>query len=185
MDKKEIKAIDKGINFERKKWHSDFLTASVNSIIHMYKDKELFLDAPYQRELCWTLKQKSNLIESIILRIPIPMFFVTQEESGVWEVLDGLQRISTILNFVGLLKDKNGNTKKKFLLEGLERLNFLNGKCWDDFPSNLKTEFKLSGRIGFTILSKEVKMKDKIMFYNRLNFSGNPHKEEERAKLVK
>ena len=52
----------------------------------------------------WEIGQKSKLIESILLGIPIPSIFVFERQDAKWELIDGLQRISTILEFMGQLK---------------------------------------------------------------------------------
>ena len=58
-------------------------------------------------------QQKTDLIESILLGIPIPPIFVAQRTDGVWDVIDGLQRLGTILQFVGVKKDEAGNNQPR------------------------------------------------------------------------
>ena len=50
--------------------------------------------------------KKLNSIESILLGIPIPSIFVSQRDDGVWDVVDGVQRLSTLFQFTGVLKDE-------------------------------------------------------------------------------
>jgi uncharacterized protein with ParB-like and HNH nuclease domain len=77
---------------------------SVSEIVSMYKDGELELHPEFQRFFRWTREQKSRLIESLILGIPVPPIFVSERPNGKWDVIDGLQRLSTVLELVGELR---------------------------------------------------------------------------------
>ena len=72
----------------------------------MYKDDlEFVINPDFQRLFRWENGQKSKLIESLLLGIPLPSIFVFEKEDATWELIDGLQRISTLLEFMGELKD--------------------------------------------------------------------------------
>ncbi len=96
------------LNSARLQVHTDSYSMSIGEIVNLYKDKELQIHPEFQRLFRWTETQKSKLIESILLGIPLPSFFIAQREDGVWEVVDGLQRLSTIFSFMGELKDEMG-----------------------------------------------------------------------------
>lgn len=83
---------------------TDSYSMSIGELANIYNDDEIDISPAYQRYFRWDIKQKSDLIESIILGIPIPPIFVAQENDGRWNVIDGLQRISTILEFMGELQ---------------------------------------------------------------------------------
>lgn len=83
---------------------TDSYSMSIGELANIYNDGEIDISPSYQRYFRWSIKQKSDLIESIILGIPIPPIFVAQESDGKWNVIDGLQRISTILEFMGELR---------------------------------------------------------------------------------
>lgn len=89
---------------------------SVSDIVRMIEDKDIRLDPDYQRNYVWDNKKASMLIESIILNVPIPVIYVSQEEDGSWSVIDGLQRLSSLKRFFD----------GKFKLSGLEILSDLN-----------------------------------------------------------
>lgn len=89
---------------------------SVSDIIRMIEDKDIRLDPDYQRNYVWDNKKASMLIESIILNVPIPVIYVSQEEDDSWSVIDGLQRLSSLKRFFD----------GKFKLSGLEILSDLN-----------------------------------------------------------
>lgn len=72
----------------------------METILRRIKQGTLILNPDFQRKEVWTDVRKSQLIESILLEIPIPMFYVSSEEDGKWTVVDGLQRISAFRDFV-------------------------------------------------------------------------------------
>lgn len=83
---------------------TDSYSMSIGELNNIYKDKEIDISPSYQRYFRWSINQKSSLIESIILGIPIPPIFVAQEGDGNWNIIDGLQRVSSILEFMGELR---------------------------------------------------------------------------------
>lgn len=115
---------------KRKSVVSDTLNFSVGEIVNLYKDEEIDLEPAFQRLFRWNEEQQTKFIESLLLGYPVPAIFVYQKEDGIWEVIDGVQRISTILNFMGLLKN-NLTTLPLILKEG-DLLKKLENKCWDE-----------------------------------------------------
>ncbi|MCH5319785.1 MAG: DUF262 domain-containing protein [Paramuribaculum sp.] len=89
---------------------------SVSDIVRMIDDKEIRLDPDYQRHYVWDNKKASMLIESIVLNVPIPVIYVSQESDDTWSVIDGLQRLYSLKRFFD----------GKFKLSGLEILSELN-----------------------------------------------------------
>lgn len=92
----------------------------VQSLYRKFKrePKELELSPDYQRNFVWTSKQKSRLIESILIKIPLPIFYLDARDEDKWIVVDGLQRLTSIFLFMD----------DKFKLTNLEFLTELNGK---------------------------------------------------------
>lgn len=91
---------------------------SIEHICKLIFRKKLDLSPDFQREFVWTeIKRKSRLIESILLRIPIPLFYFAQDETGMYQVVDGVQRLTVINDFVN----------NKFKLKHLEYLKDLEG----------------------------------------------------------
>lgn len=79
---------------------------SIGELINLYRDGEMDIHPEFQRVFRWSEYQKTKLIESIMLNIPIPSIFVSQNDDGVWDVIDGVQRLSTIFNLLVYLKMK-------------------------------------------------------------------------------
>lgn len=99
----KIELLEKQISDERARLSSDRMDISFGELINLYQSRELIIRPEYQRLFRWSNTQKTNLIESILLGIPIPPIFVAEDEDGIWELVDGLQRVSTILSFFGKL----------------------------------------------------------------------------------
>jgi hypothetical protein len=96
----------------------------IESLYRMYKikPKELELSPDYQRNFVWKSRQKSKLIESILIRIPLPTFYIDTRNEDQWVVIDGLQRLTTIFDYMD----------DEFKLINLDYLKHLNGKKWKD-----------------------------------------------------
>ncbi len=145
---------------------------------YLYKDNEVDFHPDFQRLFRWKKAQKVRFIESILLGIPIPPIFVAQREDGKWEVVDGLQRLSTIFEFVGLLRDKDGKIKEPLVLGKTRYVPSLEGKKWDapfDTPNSFSSAQRLSfkrARIDVSIIQKESGKEGKYELFQRLNTGG-------------
>ena len=99
----KISLLQEAVSDRRTKLSSDRLDISFGELINVYKNGELRIRPEYQRLFRWSAKQKTALIESILLSIPIPPIFVAEDEDGIWELVDGLQRVATFISFFGEL----------------------------------------------------------------------------------
>jgi|SRR5665647_263358 len=102
---KQIELLEIEVSNERNRLSSDRMDISFGELVNLYKNGELIIRPEYQRLFRWNLKQKTALIESILLGIPIPPIFVAEDQDGIWELVDGLQRVSTFISFFGELDD--------------------------------------------------------------------------------
>ena len=105
--KEKIIKLEKEISGEREKISPNRMDISFGELISLYKNKELIISPDFQRLFRWSLEQRTALIESLLLSIPIPPIFVSEDENGVWELVDGLQRVSTFLSFFGEFEESN------------------------------------------------------------------------------
>ena len=101
-------ALEQEITAARKEIVADGYDMSIGELVNLYRDNELQINPAYQRLFRWPATTKTRFIESILLGLPLPPIFVFQQTSGVWELIDGLQRLSTVLEFVGILKNSEG-----------------------------------------------------------------------------
>jgi uncharacterized protein with ParB-like and HNH nuclease domain len=69
--------------------------------ITMIKEGYIDISPAYQRHFRWTREKQSMLIESVYLGIPVPSLYMATNQDGSWEVVDGVQRLSTLIHFVG------------------------------------------------------------------------------------
>lgn len=109
---------------------TDSYAISIGELTNLYRDAELNVHPDFQRFFRWRELQKSRFIESILLGIPLPSIFVAQAEDGSWELVDGLQRISTLLELQGLLKDADGSLLPPLRMVATTFLPALEGKYW-------------------------------------------------------
>ncbi len=170
----------KDVEDKTKEFRTDSYPMSIGEIISLYKDGEMIINPDFQRYFRWTIDQKSRFVESILLGIPIPSIFVYQrEEDSIWELVDGLQRISTILEFVGELKDENGNSKPRLVLKGTKLLPSLEGVQWEgaedkehNLPNPLRIDFKRA-KMQVQIIKKGSDKNAKFEVFDRLNTGGS------------
>lgn len=167
------------VNEKRKEIRTDGYAMSISEWASIYENKEIDIHPEFQRFYRWSDTQKTNLIESILLGIPIPPVFVSQRKDGVWDVVDGLQRLSTIYHFLGLLKDENSNYIAPLTLTGTKYLPSLEGKNWnnvDDINNSFTQELRLlikRSKINVSIILKESDDTAKYDLFQRLNTGGS------------
>lgn len=155
---------------------------SIGEVANLYRDQEIVIRPEFQRLFRWKADQKSRLIESIVLGIPVPSIFVMQREDNVWEVIDGLQRLSTILEFMGELRDEaTGLLKPPSILEATEYLPSLEDVTFEPREGDSKAPSMTSGqrislkraKIDIKILLPESDEKAKYELFDRLNTGGS------------
>lgn len=157
---------------------------SIGELINLYKDEELDIHPEFQRVFRWSDYQKTKLIESIMLNIPIPPIFVSQNEEGVWDVIDGVQRLSTIFEFIGIFKDEDGKQVPPMTLQKTDYLPSFAGVQWESantelsFTKEQQLRFKRS-RIDVIIMKKESDPIAKYELFQRLNTGGSKLSDQE------
>lgn len=164
---------------------TDAYQMSIGEIVSMYKDQELIINPDFQRLFRWEAGQKSKLIESILLGIPLPPIFVFEREDSKWELIDGLQRLSTILEFMGVLIGPEGELRSPSVLEATKYLPSLSNVVWEqselvsDLPiaeqMPLDKSYQLTvrrARLGVEILKKPSDNNTKFDLFQRLNSAG-------------
>lgn len=164
--------------------HTDAYPMSIGEIINIYRDGEMDIHPEFQREFRWKPYQKTRLIESILLGIPLPSIFVAQRKDGIWDVVDGLQRLSTIMSFVRELRDENGALFEPLVLGKTQYLPSLDGVSWNGDADNtalsdeLKRAFKRE-KIDVKIIKSESDENAKFELFQRLNTGGSDLSEQE------
>lgn len=167
------------INLARQTVVTDGYDMSIGEVINLYKNGELVISPAFQRLFRWDDERKTRFIESILLGIPFPSIFVHQDAEGVWELIDGLQRISTILQLTGDLKGERADQLGPLVLNGTKFLSSLSGKRWeqssDGAGDGLTTPMQLSikrARVRVEILQAGSSPTTKYELFQRLNTGG-------------
>ena len=176
--------LDREIADRRAEIRSDGYSMSIGEIISLYRDDELDMHPEFQRFYRWSDEQKSRLVESILLGIPVPSIFVSQREDGVWDVIDGQQRLSTIFQLVGCLKDESRNTKSPLKLKKTKYLPSLEGKLWhhEDPSKCIGAANQLlirRSKIDVKIILRESTESSKYELFQRLNTGGSQLSDQE------
>jgi len=178
-------ALQQEIDKTRSEIRTDGYPVSVGEWMSIYEKGELDIHPEFQRFFRWSLKQKSRLIESLLLGIPIPQIFVAQRPDGVWDVVDGLQRLSTIFEFTGILRNEEGKEVDPLTLEATTYLSGLRGRRWDDEAhpdQSLTVTQRLlikRAKIGVSIILKESDELAKYELFQRLNTGGSMLSDQE------
>lgn len=160
--------INERISEYRQEIKSDRVDMSFGEIINMYKDDEIVISPEYQRAFRWDLQRQTDFIESILLGIPFPSIFVATNDDGTWELIDGLQRISTVLSFFGELKvpEKNNLT-----LRAGSIVPELEGLTISTLPLNLRLAIKRTP-CRVEIIQKDSHFEMRYELFKRLNTGG-------------
>jgi Protein of unknown function DUF262 len=164
---------------------TDAYQMSIGEIVSMYESREIVIDPEFQRLFRWDIGQKSKLVESMLLGIPLPSIFVFEKEDGSWELIDGLQRISTILEFMGRLHSPDGGVHAPSILEATKYLPSLHNAVWEtselipgvpayeQSPLDKTQQLAIRrGRLGVEILKRPSDDQTKYDLFQRLNAGG-------------
>lgn len=142
------------------------LRFSLRQIFDMIKDGDLDISPDFQRNEVWDEFRQARLIESILLRIPLPVFYLSQEDDGKLHVVDGLQRLSAIYKFMS----------SKLVLRDLEYLTNCNGKVFDGkngIDDKYFRRIKMT-QISANVIDPQSPTKVKFDIFRRINTGGLP-----------
>ena len=170
------------------------LDVSFNELCDMYNSGELIIDPNYQRTFRWDLEKQSRFIESLLLEMPIPPIYAIEVDDGKYELIDGLQRISSYLSFRGVLieekdeppaderlfdqnsetdleDDDNTQIQNGFALTGCDIITSLNNMTYSDLPTSLQIKAKRAF-VRMDVLRKGINPEMKYHMFKRLNTGG-------------
>jgi len=141
-----------------------FLTAhySIFELKRQYEDrKQIELAPPYQRELVWKPKQKSELIESILMGIPLPLMYFFEDSHGIFQVVDGKQRLNALFAFLN----------NEFSLTDLTILKDLKGKRFKHLEARLQAKLE-DYKLLINIIQYPTPDRVKFDIFDRVNRGG-------------
>ncbi|WYA00470.1 DUF262 domain-containing protein [Fusobacterium nucleatum] len=136
---------------------------TLDNLVKRLQHGEIDLNPDFQRNSeLWNHSKMSRLIESIILRLPLPVFYFDVSNNSKWVVIDGLQRLCTIQNFI---------VNKSFKLRNLEFLKYLNGKKYDDLDRGIQRTIEETQFITYQ-MEPQTPKEVRYSIFNRINTGG-------------
>ncbi len=134
---------------------------SLHEFHRWYQRGSLIVDPEWQRHYIWNRTRASRLMESFLIDLPIPVIYLSVNDEGKYEVIDGLQRLTSIFDYF----------ENKYKLTGLEILTDMNGKTFSELSK--EHQGKLEDAILRTFELSKTAPKD-LMFiiFERLNTGG-------------
>lgn len=158
-----------------KPWNPDDIrittkTFSLRELNTQIIEGELDLAPDFQRAFVWNDKQQIRLVESILLGIPLPAFYFNQDEMGAHQVIDGVQRLTTIKRFM------SDNLELKE--ERLEYLKALKGQKYSTLDHTIRRRFR-STQIVAHVIEPQTPDEVKYDIFSRVNTGGSDLKPQE------
>lgn len=144
---------------------------SFNELFDMHKSKELIINPEFQRLFRWSEGKQSQFVESLVLELPVPPIYVIEVDDGVYELVDGLQRISSYLHFRGKHPSESEGTPRFLTLSECDVLPMLNGHTYEDLPQAIQIKLKRHF-IRMEVLRRESDKRLRYHMFKRLNTGG-------------
>lgn len=150
---------------------------NIGQLVELLEDKQILIPKYQRLPNLWSETKKSRFIESLMLDLPIPLFYFDERDDKKWYVVDGLQRMSTLEHFmIGM--GEIGKNKNKLILQNLEFLTEYNDKTWDDLPKDIKRRIN-SNQVTITLIGKGTPDEVKYTIFSRINQGDTPLKAQE------
>lgn len=172
-------SVDESIDKTVGEVRTESLDMSFGEILTLYGNREIIIYPEYQRLFRWSTAQESQLIESILLGLPVPPIFVMEKTDGVFELIDGLQRITSIIHFVDPAILQAEGTPPPIIeslsaplrLEGCDIITSLNGLLYEDLSLRLKLRVKRVS-VRMVIIRRQSSPSLRYEMFKRLNTGG-------------
>lgn len=150
----------------------NIIPRTIGQLVDMLEYDEILVPEYQRIPNLWDNKKKSRFIESLILNLPIPLFYFDEGEDKKWRVIDGLQRISTLEHFIlGDKKNIIGKNKQPLRLENLEFKKEFNNFLWIDLPKDVQRRI-LTYQVTINLIGKGTPNQVKYNIFSRINQGG-------------
>ena len=137
---------------------------SLHQVVEMIAEGDIDLAPDFQRQYVWKSWQRSGLIESLLLGIPLPSFYFNEDSTGQLQVVDGVQRLTTIYRYV---------TDKTFKLGKVTYLHELEGRGFDDLAPLFRRRLN-SAQFVAHVIDPQTPYRVKFDIFRRINTGGSP-----------
>ena len=137
---------------------------SLRQLVDMIADGDIDLAPDFQRQYVWKPRQRWGLIESLLLGIPLPSFYFNEETSGRLQVVDGVQRLTTIFQYVN---------ERVFKLGGVTYLHDLEGQGFDDLAAMFRRRLNNAQFVAH-VIDPQTPYRVKFDIFRRINTGGSP-----------
>lgn len=145
---------------------------TIGQLVDMLEYNEILVPKYQRLPNLWNEKKKSRFIESLMLNLPIPLFYFDEGDDKKWRVIDGLQRISTLEHFIlGNRANSISGNKHPLRLQDLEFRTEFNGSFWGDLPKDVQRRI-LTNQVTINLIGKGTPDQVKYNIFSRINQGG-------------
>lgn len=162
---------------QRRKVDFDTYDVTVEELVRRVERKRIEIAPIYQRQFRWDLVRQSRLVESLLLGIPVPPLFMatnlSPNQKNQWEVVDGLQRLLTLVNFTGDQRARDSARLKEEALRliHLDKLTALDGFAFMELPEDIRTALE-DRPVKVIVLNDKSDLQVRSDLFERLNTGG-------------
>jgi uncharacterized protein with ParB-like and HNH nuclease domain len=167
------KSLQEQLDSNRRNVSFDSYDITVRQVYDMILKNMIDIAPEYQRHFKWDEKRQSQLIESLFLGIPVPSLFMATNKDSTWEVIDGLQRLTTLINFIGTFEETKSIIPKfqELRLQELDKLDTFNNLTYRELPTPIQIMFQTRS-LRITVLNDRSDFKVRYDLFERLNTGG-------------
>ncbi|TDO72834.1 uncharacterized protein DUF262 [Flavobacterium chryseum] len=165
------------IPFDPSEINIKIIPRNIGQLVELLEDNQILIPKYQRLPNLWSEVKKSRFIESLMLDLPIPLFYFDEGDDKKWYVVDGLQRMSTLEHFI-IGKGDVGKNKNKLVLQNLEFLTDYNGKTWEELPKDIKRRIN-SNQVTINLIGKGTPDEVKYTIFSRINQGDVPLKAQE------
>lgn len=164
--------IEISVPFNPEEINIKIVPRNVGQLVELLEDNQILIPKYQRLPNLWNITKKSRFIESLMLDLPIPLFYFDESDNKKWFVVDGLQRMSTLEHFI-LGTGEIGKNKEFLRLQNLEFLTEYNNKCWDDLPKDIKRRIN-SNQVTINLIGRGTPDEVKYTIFSRINQGDVP-----------